>query len=92
MEQNLYERLKPQKGIAYFVSGAAGQLRRGNMRPTDQTAAYFDQDQSFMIVEVAGDELYFQALSRTGTPVDAGMIQRQAQGGPSARPENDSKR
>jgi 3',5'-cyclic AMP phosphodiesterase CpdA len=83
---HVYERVKPQKGIAYFVSGAAGQLRKGNMRPTDQTAAYFDQDQSFMIVEVAGDELYFQALSRTGASVDAGMIQRQAKGGPSARP------
>jgi hypothetical protein len=53
---HVYERLKPQKGIAYFVSGAAGQLRRGNMRPTDQTAAYFDQDQSFMLVEVAGND------------------------------------
>ena len=28
---HVYERLKPQKGIYYFVSGAAGQLRRGNM-------------------------------------------------------------
>src|SRR5689334_5439089 len=43
---HVYERVKPQKGITYFVSGAAGQLRRGNMRPEDETAAYFDQDQS----------------------------------------------
>jgi 3',5'-cyclic AMP phosphodiesterase CpdA len=75
---HVYERLKPQKGITYFVSGAAGQLRRGNMRPTDQTAAYFDQDQSFMLVEVAGDEMYFQALSRTGKTVDSGVIRRAA--------------
>ena len=26
----------------------------------DETAAYFDQDQSFMLVEIAGDEMYFQ--------------------------------
>jgi len=73
---HVYERLKPQKGIAYFVSGAAGELRRGNMRPTDQTAAYFDQDQSFMLVEVAGNDLYFEVLSRTGKTVDSGVIPR----------------
>jgi 3',5'-cyclic AMP phosphodiesterase CpdA len=60
---HVYERVKPQKGIAYFVSGSAGQLRKGNMRPTDQTAAYFDQDQSFMLVEIAGEDLFFQTIS-----------------------------
>jgi 3',5'-cyclic AMP phosphodiesterase CpdA len=73
---HVYERVKPQKGIPYFVSGAAGQLRRGNMRPTGETAAYFDQDQSFMLAEVAGDDLHFQAISRTGTIVDSGLIRR----------------
>ena len=45
--------------------------------PTDQTAAYFDQDQSFMLVEVAGAEMYFQVISRTGKTVDSGTIRRQ---------------
>ena len=75
---HVYERVKPQKGIFYFVSGAAGQLRQGNMRPTDQTAAYFDQDQSFMLVEIAGAELHFQAISRGGNVVDSGVLARQA--------------
>ena len=74
---HVYERLKPQKGIAYFVSGAAGQLRRGNMSPSEQTAAYFDQDQSFMLVEIAGAELSFQAISRTGKTVDSGVIRNE---------------
>ena len=74
---HVYERLKPQKGIHYFVSGAGGQLRKGNMSPTDQTAAFFDQDQSFMVVEVAGDEMFFQSISRTGKTVDSGVIRRQ---------------
>ena len=74
---HVYERIKPQKGIYYFVSGAAGQLRRGNMRPDDgETAAYFDQDQSFMLVEIAGSEMYFQSISRTGRVVDSGTISR----------------
>jgi hypothetical protein len=74
---HVYERLKPQQGIYYFVSGAAGQLRKGNMEPSDQTAASFDQDQSFMLVEVAGDEMFFESVSRTGRVVDSGLINRQ---------------
>ena len=74
---HVYERLKPQNGIYYFVSGSAGQLRKGNMSPTDQTAAYFDQDQSFMLLEIAGEDMFFQVISRTGTTVDSGVIHRQ---------------
>jgi len=76
--EHFYERIKPQKGIYYFVSGAAGQLRRGNMRATDETAAAFDQDQSFMAVEIAGENLTFQAISRMGRVVDSGVIRRQS--------------
>jgi len=74
---HVYERLKPQKGIAYFVSGAGGQLRKGDVAPSAATAAYFDQDQSFMLVEIAGDDLFFEAVSRTGRAVDSGVIRRQ---------------
>jgi predicted MPP superfamily phosphohydrolase len=69
-----YERIKPQKGIHYFVSGAAGRLRKGDLAASDLTAAGFDQDQSFMLVEVVGAELHFRAISRTGTTVDSGVI------------------
>jgi 3',5'-cyclic AMP phosphodiesterase CpdA len=82
---HVYERLKPQKGIYYFVSGAAGQLRQGNMSPTDQTAAYFDQDQSFMLVEIAGADMFFQTISRTGKTVDSGVIHRKTQSGQTMR-------
>jgi 3',5'-cyclic AMP phosphodiesterase CpdA len=75
---HVYERVKPQKGIYYFVSGAAGQLRKGDMRPTDQTAAYFDQEQSFMLVEVVENDLYFSAIARSGKTVDSGVIHRQS--------------
>ncbi len=78
---HVYERIQPQKGINYFVSGAAGQLRRGNMRRSSQTAASFDQDQSFMAVEISGTEMFFQAISRTGKTVDSGVIRRQARPG-----------
>jgi 3',5'-cyclic AMP phosphodiesterase CpdA len=74
---HVYERVKPQKGIHYFVSGAAGQLRKGNMTRSDETAASFDRDQSFMAIEIAGAEMFFQAISRTGQILDSGVIPRQ---------------
>ena len=76
---HVYERIQPQKGISYFVAGAAGQLRPGNMRRSSQTEASFDQDQSFMAVEISGTEMFFQAISRTGKTVDSGVIRRQGQ-------------
>ncbi len=71
---HIYERLTPQKGISYFVSGSAGQLRKGDLRRSAMTAAGFDQDCTFMLVEVLDGDLSFQAVSRIGTVVDAGAI------------------
>jgi predicted phosphodiesterase len=73
---HVYERIKPQKGIYYFVSGSAGQLRKGDVRRSELTAAAFDQDQSFMLVEIDGRDLQFRAISRTGQTVDSGAIKR----------------
>ena len=73
---HVYERLKPQKGMHYFVSGSGGKLRTGDLVRSETTAAGFDQDQAFMIAEIDGDALFFQAISRTGATVDSGMIPR----------------
>jgi hypothetical protein len=75
---HIYERITPQKGIYHFVEGASGQLRKGDAGHSAMNAKSFDQDMSFMLVEVAGDQMSFQAISRTGTTVDSGTIQRQA--------------
>jgi hypothetical protein len=48
------------------------------MRPDEDTAAYFDQDQSFMLVEVSDDDMFFSVISRTGRTVDSGVIHRTA--------------
>ena len=73
---HVYERLAPQKGIQYFVTGASGQLRTGNMRLSPQTAAAFDRDQSFLLVEVSGPQLFFEAVSRQGVRIDSGSMAR----------------
>ena len=74
--EHFYERLMPQHGITYFVNGAAGSLRAGDIRQTGLTARGFDTDYSFMLAEIAGDEFYFQAISRGGATVDAGVIRK----------------
>ena len=74
--EHFYERTHPQNGIVYFVSGAAGSLRRGDIHRSPLTAKGFDDDYHFMLVEVSGDELFFQAISRDGATVDAGVITR----------------
>jgi predicted MPP superfamily phosphohydrolase len=77
---HVYERVKPQKGIYYFVSGSAGQLRRGDLRQSALTEAGFDQDRSFMLVEVDKDSLSVQTISRTGQTVDSATLARQERG------------
>jgi Calcineurin-like phosphoesterase. len=74
---HFYERVKPQKGIVYFVVGSGGQLRKGNIdKSSGITAAGNDQDQSFMVAEINGDEMAFNAVSRTGQVFDKGVITR----------------
>jgi hypothetical protein len=73
---HFYERIKPQRGIYYFVIGGAAKLRVGNVRRTPLTEKAFDQDNSFVLMEIDQDTLHFQAISRTGSIVDTGSINR----------------
>jgi predicted MPP superfamily phosphohydrolase len=74
---HVYERVKPQKDIYYFVSGSAGQLRPGDLKRTDLTAAGYDQDQTFMLVEVDDDAMSIQTISRMGKTIDSATLPRQ---------------
>ena len=73
---HFYERIKPQKGILHFVVGAGGSLRRGDIRKTALTAKGYDQDYSFMIAEIDGDDMHFQAINRKGDTIDSGVFKR----------------
>jgi 3',5'-cyclic AMP phosphodiesterase CpdA len=75
--EHFYERLKPQKGIHYITQGGAAKLRRGNIRDnSEMTAKGFDTDNSFTLVEIEGDTMYFETVSRRGAVVDSGAIPR----------------
>ena len=73
--EHVYERIKPQQGIYFFLEGDSGQLRYHNIRSSCEIDNIgFDTDRTFMLVEVAGDTLYFQAISRSGAIVDSGAL------------------
>jgi hypothetical protein len=73
--EHVYQRLTPQSGVSYFVTGAGGDSVR-TLIPSAMTAASFDREQTFTTVEVSGAELFFQTVSRTGLTVDAGVIRK----------------
>ena len=73
--EHFYERIKPQKGIYYFVTGAGGEVRKNNIRKNSPlTDKGFDTDLSFMLIEIAGDEMHYQVISRARQTVDSGVI------------------
>ena len=77
--EHFYERIKPQKGIYYFISGSGGKLRKGDVKQgSSLTDKAYDRDMSFMLIEIAKDQMYFQVVSRTGETVDSGVIARPA--------------
>ncbi|HEY9230693.1 MAG TPA: metallophosphoesterase [Blastocatellia bacterium] len=74
---HVYERVKPQDGIQYFVSGGAGKVRRGDIRADSAiSAASYDDDNHFMLIELDEKEIAFKAISKDGAVVDNGVIRQ----------------
>ena len=74
---HIYERTKPQQGIQYFVSGAGGKVRRGDVdRGSGLSAASFDDDNHFMVIEIGDNQVSFEAISETGVVVDNGLVKQ----------------
>ena len=72
--EHLYERMAPQSGVMYFVVGATGAVRTGDLRPSPYRAAGYDRDLSFLLAEIAGDSMYFRVVNRVGETIDRGKI------------------
>jgi len=73
---HVYERLKPQNGVLYFVSGAGAEVRRGDL----QTNSPFyqignDKELSFMLFSVKPDAVRYWAINSQGAFIDSGMIE-----------------
>jgi predicted phosphodiesterase len=74
---HFYERIKPQKGIMYFVVGSGGQLAAGDINKRSVlTAAGFDTGNVFLALEIDKDKMYFNAIATDGSVVDSGIVER----------------
>ena len=73
--EHLYERSKPQRGgVVYFVSGGGGRyLHRFNRNPFTEVGV---SEYHFMVAEVAGDRLFFEAVSHAQKVLDCGVLLR----------------
>jgi acid phosphatase len=72
---HIYERTKPQQGIQYFVAGAGGKVRKGDvdMKSPFREVTY-DEDNHFMQVEIDDQQISFQAIAKSGKVIDSGTI------------------
>src|SRR5215470_4857359 len=77
--EHVYERVRPEDSIYYFILGNSGKLMTHDFRSSDGMEKGFDTDQSFMLVEIADDKLYFQTISRRGQTIDYGSVDRHTQ-------------
>jgi predicted phosphodiesterase len=74
--EHFYERIKPQKGITYFIAGSSAKLRRGGLDESPLTAKGFDQGYTFMLAAIVGDTMHFQTITQRGETIDSGTIRR----------------
>lgn len=72
-----YERVKPQKGVHYFIEGASGEIKRRTLDRTNSLfAAGEDSKHSFLIVQATESELKVEAIGADGSLIDSYTIKR----------------
>jgi Calcineurin-like phosphoesterase len=75
--EHVYERMRPENNIYYFVLGNSGKLMTHDLKSSAELERSLDTDRSFMLIEIDGDNLNFQVISRGGQTIDNGVLQRQ---------------
>jgi hypothetical protein len=72
--EHLYERIRPQRGVYYFVSGGGGRnLYDLKMSEFDEVGA---SEHHFMIAQVSGDTMLFEAITHAQKVLDCGAVYR----------------
>ena len=74
--EHFYERIEPQKGVAYFIAGSSAKLRSGDITASPIKAVGYDEGYAFMLVEMDGNNLSYQTISDAGKTIDAGVVKK----------------
>jgi predicted MPP superfamily phosphohydrolase len=70
-----YERVKPQQGVQYFVTGAGGKVRPGDVNlGSPFRAMSYDRDNHYMQMVIEDQQINFQTIARSGAVIDRGEI------------------
>jgi len=70
-----YERVKPQQGVQYFVTGAGGKVRPGDVNlGSPFRAMSYDRDNHYMQMVIEDQQINFQTIARSGAVIDRGAI------------------
>jgi predicted MPP superfamily phosphohydrolase len=70
-----YERVKPQQGVQYFVTGAGGKVRPGDVNMGSPLRAMsYDRDNHYMQMVIEDQQINFQTIARSGAVIDRGAI------------------
>jgi 3',5'-cyclic AMP phosphodiesterase CpdA len=72
---HVYERTQPQKGVQYFVTGAGGKVRSGDIDLRSPfRATSFDRDNHYMQMVIEDQQISFKTITRAGAVIDQGAI------------------
>jgi hypothetical protein len=72
---HIYERVIPQQGVQYFVTGAGGKVRPGDVDlKSPFRAMSFDRDNHYIQMVIEDRQIGFQTITRSGVVVDRGAI------------------
>jgi 3',5'-cyclic AMP phosphodiesterase CpdA len=70
-----YERVKPQQGVQYFVTGAGGKVRPGDVNlGSPFRAMSYDRDNHYLQMVIEDQQINFQTIARSGAVIDRGAI------------------
>lgn len=72
---HIYQRVTLQNDVQYFVSGAGGKIRVGDVNRSDKlVASAYDSDSHFMVLEADTSSFRFRAINAHGEVVDSGSV------------------
>jgi predicted phosphodiesterase len=72
---HVYERVKPLQGVQYFVTGAGGKVRHGDVDMSSPfRATSFDRDNHYMQMVIEDQQISFKTITRVGAVIDQGTI------------------
>lgn len=72
--QHVYERIAPQSGVQYFITGAGGHVSRDSVDEEYPILDGDDDNVTGMLWEIDGTVAHFQVMTSDGAVIDEGRI------------------